>query len=376
MRKKGFTLIELLVVIAIIGVLAAILYPVYSRVKESGRTSSCRNNMAQIAKAFEAYRNDAVGYPPSGEYYQPIAGRDGDQSGNVPTELHTFWTTKLGLTPRIYKCPSDTGGGDCSYVYNQYFVYTLGGYPYWSTPSNRWCVIPPQYQNVQNPSKVIVVGEWENSWVSDPPHADDVSSRRSGWFTYIAPKGTADKRHMGKGNYAFWDGHVESLAPDQIGRDSGGGGGADIQQSITRGPGPPFCCLDSSPGSGGLPGAWVVPWWGPGGKSAKVKSGGQDKYILRGANWCSTTGTNIWTVKGNNMTCVGAFYPKGVNDLAFTAIAGSNRPSWNKPTSWVVGLGTRKGTAVDGGWLRSVVDPNEPHYRFPWGTMPTFNPNW
>ena len=40
-RKKGFTLIELLVVIAIIAILAAILFPVYLRVKERANQTTC-----------------------------------------------------------------------------------------------------------------------------------------------------------------------------------------------------------------------------------------------------------------------------------------------------------------------------------------------
>src|SRR5690606_39005284 len=40
-RKEGFTLIELLVVIAIISILAAILFPVFARARESARRASC-----------------------------------------------------------------------------------------------------------------------------------------------------------------------------------------------------------------------------------------------------------------------------------------------------------------------------------------------
>ena len=42
MNRKGFTLIELLVVIAII---AAILFPVFARVRENARRASCQSNL-------------------------------------------------------------------------------------------------------------------------------------------------------------------------------------------------------------------------------------------------------------------------------------------------------------------------------------------
>ena len=41
MRRSGFTLIELLVVIAIIAILAAILFPVFARARESARKTQC-----------------------------------------------------------------------------------------------------------------------------------------------------------------------------------------------------------------------------------------------------------------------------------------------------------------------------------------------
>ena len=43
-RKPGFTLIELLVVIAIIAILAAILFPVFAKVREKARQTSCASN--------------------------------------------------------------------------------------------------------------------------------------------------------------------------------------------------------------------------------------------------------------------------------------------------------------------------------------------
>ena len=57
-KRWGFTLIELLVVIAIIAILAAILFPVFSRAREKARQASCLSNLRQSALAVGQYVQD------------------------------------------------------------------------------------------------------------------------------------------------------------------------------------------------------------------------------------------------------------------------------------------------------------------------------
>jgi len=63
-RHRGFTLIELLVVIAIIAILAAMLFPVFARARESARKIQCLSNMKNIAMAFQLYLVDYDRFPP------------------------------------------------------------------------------------------------------------------------------------------------------------------------------------------------------------------------------------------------------------------------------------------------------------------------
>lgn len=57
-RTKAFTLIELLVTIAVIAILSAILFPVFARVRENARRTSCASNLKQAGLGILMYVQD------------------------------------------------------------------------------------------------------------------------------------------------------------------------------------------------------------------------------------------------------------------------------------------------------------------------------
>jgi prepilin-type N-terminal cleavage/methylation domain-containing protein len=81
-KVAAFTLIELLVVIAIIGILAAIIFPVYARVKDSANRNSDMSNLNAIRTALQLYKADQGAYPPQLLGYVSLY-QSGPNMGNV-----------------------------------------------------------------------------------------------------------------------------------------------------------------------------------------------------------------------------------------------------------------------------------------------------
>jgi prepilin-type N-terminal cleavage/methylation domain-containing protein/prepilin-type processing-associated H-X9-DG protein len=105
----GFTLIELLVVIAIIAILAAILFPVFSRAREKARQASCLSNLKQIGQAAHQYAQDYD------EKWPPVRrGGYGSPAFNWQQILIPY--TK---NDQIFRCPSNDF--IIAYTYNHSF---------------------------------------------------------------------------------------------------------------------------------------------------------------------------------------------------------------------------------------------------------------
>jgi prepilin-type N-terminal cleavage/methylation domain-containing protein len=111
----AFTLIELLVVISIIAMLAGLLLPSLAGAKEKGRDIQCKNNLANLSKAFIMFADDHDsqlpgsnwGNPPAAHPYQQdwllgdsFSYLDAPQNGTIFPYVERSYV--------IYRCPSET----------------------------------------------------------------------------------------------------------------------------------------------------------------------------------------------------------------------------------------------------------------------------
>ena len=109
-KSSGFTLIELLVVIAIIAILAAILFPVFQKVRENARRTACLSNTKQLAIAAIQYEQDYDEKTPN---------------GTDPQGLGTGWAGQIYSylkSTAVFRCPDDPtslAGTNVSYGFNR-----------------------------------------------------------------------------------------------------------------------------------------------------------------------------------------------------------------------------------------------------------------
>jgi prepilin-type N-terminal cleavage/methylation domain-containing protein/prepilin-type processing-associated H-X9-DG protein len=85
--RRGFTLIELLVVIAIIAILAAILFPVFAKARDTAQRAACISNLKQVGTALFQYLQDYDDHFPDSvdncAWLNPFNDSDPDNPTNV-----------------------------------------------------------------------------------------------------------------------------------------------------------------------------------------------------------------------------------------------------------------------------------------------------
>lgn len=238
-KVTGFTLIELLVVIAIIALLSAILFPVFSRVRENARRTSCQSNLKQIGMGASQYLQDYdEGFP---GYFFYISPNTANGIRGWAELLQPYLKSK-----EIFQCPSEQQrpGTDSSLVYSDYFWNANVGNPLNAILSST----PENYRNnrltrITSPSNVILAGD---SGAAGPSNTADchtidpcpgayepvllapgqnccITANLIGAPGIVQAPGTETervdgvmKRHLEGANYTFVDGHVKWLKQGQI----------------------------------------------------------------------------------------------------------------------------------------------------------------
>lgn len=198
-RKSGFTLIELLVVIAIISILASMLFPAFSRARESARKIACVSNLKQVGIGVMLYTQDFDERYPMGYPFWAIS-----VDATIPADRFLVQTINPYIkSTQVWDCPSWKG----RYTTNPNYV---GNYSYLTaeTVANNVFgagnLLPASLAAINAPSEHVMLfcGAAPNQVAVSSLNAHTGSNDEK-WDAGEAQGGT---------NIAYADGHVKYKA--------------------------------------------------------------------------------------------------------------------------------------------------------------------
>ncbi len=205
-NNSGFTLIELLVVIAIIAILAAILFPVFAKARESARKTVCISNVRQLGTAWMMYVQDYdEQFPPTNSPNNSQWG--GSAAFNKPypckpcrphlkADDSVIYDPTLFALPYVknldmFKCPSDVG------IPASLVLDPSNGAPMWKKEKSSYCLntvvtrlsslaaipLPAEtYMGAEVLSFHVGIGDAVNAWRNAKPNQTNVGPDRVAYF--------------------------------------------------------------------------------------------------------------------------------------------------------------------------------------------------
>jgi len=252
MKRLGFTLIELLVVIAIIAILAAILFPVFAKVREKARQTTCVSNLKQLGLAVMQYSEDYDGSYPMG-----LQDSWWDCSWDINIQPYV-------KTLSVFNCPDDSNlavgpgigyGQGLSYAANATFDLSVWPPNYEGVMDTSWAnfgngsgseTLVCNESQIGEPTASILISEKFNTDAMQVTPSSNTPGSTAGnnsiwgpgplflnWNisdgTYSpgeipngslpaanypnGPNGAVSAHHTNMANFLFVDGHVKAMNP-------------------------------------------------------------------------------------------------------------------------------------------------------------------
>jgi prepilin-type N-terminal cleavage/methylation domain-containing protein/prepilin-type processing-associated H-X9-DG protein len=228
-RHSAFTLIELLVVIAIIAMLAAILFPVFSRARENGRRASCASNLKQIGTGLMQYVSDYDDVLPTDRLCEDP---DNYSYSNGTCVEGMDFVQPYVKNERLFDCPSapqvnhyELGLTNQYGSYAMNHTYFIGGDNYVGAMSDYQTGREGSVKasRVEVPSTTVWIAEsGKDTGYSTPidfawDRSDPPSIGTANGISFLGNDSGPVARHLSRSNILYCDGHVKSMSLTALG---------------------------------------------------------------------------------------------------------------------------------------------------------------